>query len=181
MEKQIVSNKQFELMIERLVYQLIENHSNFLETVIIGVQPRGVELSNRIIEKIKKITNNQNLQSGSLDITFFRDDFRRRECPIEAQELDMNVSIEDKKVVLIDDVLFTGRSIRAAMDALMSFGRPKQVELLVLIDRRFKRHVPIQPNYVGKTVDSILSEKVIVRWDSNNKEENIILLNSEDD
>ena len=67
------------------------------------------------------------------------------------------------------------------MDALMSFGRPKQVELLVLIDRRFKRHVPIQPNYVGKTVDSILSEKVIVRWDSNNKEENIILLNSEDD
>ncbi len=181
MEKQIVSNKQFELMIERLVYQLIENHSNFLETVIIGVQPRGVELSNRILEKIKKITNNQNLQSGSLDITFFRDDFRRRECPIEAQELDMNVSIEDKKVVLIDDVLFTGRSIRAAMDALMSFGRPKQVELLVLIDRRFKRHVPIQPNYVGKTVDSILSEKVIVRWDSNNKEENIILLNSEDD
>ena len=181
MEKQIVSNKQFELMIERLVYQLIENHSNFLETVIIGVQPRGVELSNRILEKIKKITNNQNLQSGSLDITFFRDDFRIRECPIEAQELDMNVSIEDKKVVLIDDVLFTGRSIRAAMDALMSFGRPKQVELLVLIDRRFKRHVPIQPNYVGKTVDSILSEKVIVRWDSNNKEENIILLNSEDD
>ena len=181
MEKQIVSNKQFELMIERLVYQLIENHSNFLETVIIGVQPRGVELSNRILEKIKKITNNQNLQSGSLDITFFRDDFRRRECPIEAQELDMNVSIEDKKVVLIDDVLFTGRSIRAAMDALMSFGRPKQVELLVLIDRRFKRHLPIQPNYVGRTVDSILSEKVIVRWDSNNKEENIILLNSEDD
>ena len=93
----------------------------------------------------------------------------------------MNVSIEDKKVVLIDDVLFTGRSIRAAMDALMSFGRPKQVELLVLIDRRFKRHLPIQPNYVGRTVDSILSEKVIVRWDSNNKEENIILLNSEDD
>ena len=181
MEKQIVSNKQFELMIERLVYQLIENHSNFLETVIIGVQPRGVELSNRILEKIKKITNNQNLQSGSLDITFFRDDFRRREGPIEAQELDMNVSIEDKKVVLIDDVLFTGRSIRAAMDALMSFGRPKQVELLVLIDRRFKRHLPIQPNYVGRTVDSILSEKVIVRWDSNNKEENIILLNSEDD
>ena len=181
MEKQIVSNKQFELMIERLVYQLIENHSDFSKTVIIGVQPRGVELSNRILEKITKISNNQNLQSGNLDITFFRDDFGRRKYPIEAQELDMNVSIEDKKVVLIDDVLFTGRSIRAAMDALMSFGRPKQVELLVLIDRRFKRHLPIQPNYVGRTVDSILSEKVIVRWDSNNKEENIILLNSEDD
>ena len=181
MEKQIVSNKQFELMIERLVYQLIENHSDFSKTVIIGVQPRGVELSNRILQKITKITNNQNLQSGSLDITFFRDDFGRRECPIEAQELDMNVSVEDKKVVLIDDVLFTGRSIRAAMDALMSFGRPKQVELLVLIDRRFKRHLPIQPNYVGKTVDSILSEKVIVRWDPKKKEDNIILLNSEDD
>ena len=119
--------------------------------------------------------------SGNLDITFFRDDFGRRDTPIEAQELDMNVSVEGKRVVLIDDVLFTGRSIRSAMDALLSFGRPKQVELMVLIDRRLTRHLPIQPNYVGRTVDTILEEKVIVRWKSSESEDKIILINSENE
>ena len=181
MEKQIVSTKQFSLMIERLAHQLIENHSDFSETILIGLQPRGVEFTNRILDKLIEISNNKNIKSGSLDITFFRDDFGRRESPIEAQELDMNVSIEGKNVVLIDDVLFTGRSIRSALEALMSFGRPNQVELMVLIDRRLKRHLPIQPNYVGKTVDSILSERVIVRWDSENIEDEIILLKSENE
>ena len=181
MEKQIVSSKQFGLMIERLAHQLIENHSDFSETILVGLQPRGVEFSNRILEKLTEISNNKNIKSGSLDITFFRDDFGRRESPIEAQELDMKFSIEGKNVVLIDDVLFTGRSIRSALDALMSFGRPNQVELMVLIDRRFKRHLPIQPNYVGKKVDSILSEKVIVRWNSENTGDEIILLKSENE
>ncbi|MAO71368.1 MAG: bifunctional pyr operon transcriptional regulator/uracil phosphoribosyltransferase [Flavobacteriales bacterium] len=175
-KKQIVSSKQFGLMIERLAHQLIENHSDFSETILVGVQPRGVEFANRILDKLTEITNNKNIQSGSLDITFFRDDFGRRESPIEAQELDMNVSVEGKNVVLIDDVLFTGRSIRSALDALMNFGRPKHVELMVLIDRRLKRHLPIQPNYVGKTVDSIFSEKVIVKWNSENTGDEIILL-----
>ena len=180
-EKQIVSSKQFGLMIERLAHQLIENHSDFSDTILVGLQPRGVEFTNRILDKLMQISKNKNIKSGSLDITFFRDDFGRRESPIEAQELDMNVSIEGKNVVLFDDVLFTGRSIRSALDALMSFGRPNQVELMVLIDRRLKRHLPIQPNYVGKTVDSILSEKVIVRWNSNNTKDEIILLKSENE
>ena len=182
MEKQIVSSNQFEIMIERLAHQLIENHSDFSETILVGLQPRGVEFTSRILEKLIEITKNKDIVLGSLDITFFRDDFGRRDTPIEAQELDMNVSVEGKKVVLIDDVLFTGRSIRAAMDALMSFGRPKQVELMVLIDRRFKRHLPIQPNYVGKTVDSIFSERVVVKWKSDNEEvkDEIILLKSEE-
>tara|TARA_B110000459_G_scaffold6954_1_gene7235 strand:+ start:1934 stop:2494 length:561 start_codon:yes stop_codon:yes gene_type:complete len=182
MEKQIVSSNQFEIMIERLAHQLIENHSDFSETILVGLQPRGVEFTSRILEKLIEIKKNKNIVSGSLDITFFRDDFGRRDTPIEAQELDMNVSVEGKKVVLIDDVLFTGRSIRAAMDALMSFGRPKQVELMVLIDRRLKRHLPIQPNYVGKTVDSIFSERVVVKWKSENEEvkDEIILLKSEE-
>ena len=182
MEKQIVSSNQFEIMIERLAHQLIENHYDFSETILVGLQPRGVEFTSRILEKLIEIKKNKNIVSGSLDITFFRDDFGRRDTPIEAQELDMNVSVEGKKVVLIDDVLFTGRSIRAAMDALMSFGRPKQVELMVLIDRRLKRHLPIQPNYVGKTVDSIFSERVVVKWKSENEEvkDEIILLKSEE-
>ena len=179
-EKQIVSSKQFGIMIERLAHQLIENHFDFSDTVLVGLQPRGVEFATRISDKLKEISTNKNIKLGSLDITFFRDDFGRRDVPIQAQELDMNFSIERKKVVLIDDVLFTGRSIRSAMDALMSFGRPEEVELMVLIDRRLKRHLPIQPNYVGKTVDSIQSEKVIVKWKSENSDDEIILLKSEE-
>ena len=180
MEKQIVSSNQFGIMIERLAHQLIENHGDFSNTILVGIQPRGVEFTKRILEKLNQISNN-NIQSGNLDITFFRDDFGRRDNPIEAQELDMNVSVEGKRVVLIDDVLFTGRSIRSAMDALLSFGRPKQVELMVLIDRRLTRHLPIQPNYVGRTVDTILEEKVIVRWKSSQSEDKIILINSENE
>ena len=180
-EKQIVNSKQFGLRIERLAHQLIENHSDFTETILVGLQPRGVEFTKRIVDKLDEISNDKNIKSGSLDITFFRDDFGRRESPIEPQELDMNISIEDKNVVLIDDVLFTGRSIRSALDALLSFGRPNQVELMVLVDRRLKRHLPIQPNYIGKTVDSIFSEKVIVRWNSENTEDEIILLKSENE
>ncbi len=168
-------------MIERLAHQLIENHSDFTETILVGLQPRGVEFTKRIVDKLNELSNDKNIKSGSLDITFFRDDFGRRESPIEPQELDMNISIEDKNVVLIDDVLFTGRSIRSALDALLSFGRPNQVELMVLVDRRLKRHLPIQPNYIGKTVDSIFSEKVIVRWNSENTEDEIILLKSENE
>ena len=180
MDKQIVSREQFGIMIERLANQLIENHGDFSNTILVGIQPRGVEFSKRILEKLNQISDN-NIQSGNLDITFFRDDFGRRDTPIEAQELDMNVSVEGKRVVLIDDVLFTGRSIRSAMDALLSFGRPKQVELMVLIDRRLTRHLPIHPNYVGRTVDTILEEKVIVRWKSSQSEDNIILINSENE
>jgi pyrimidine operon attenuation protein/uracil phosphoribosyltransferase len=112
-----------------------------------------------------ELTSINEISLGSLDITFFRDDFRRREEPISPNQTDINFLVEGKKVVFIDDVLYTGRSIRAGMDAINSFGRPKQIELLVLIDRRFSRELPIEPNYVGKTVDAIDSEKVVVEWD----------------
>ena len=98
-EKQIVNSKQFSIMIERLACQLIENHVNFEETVLVGIQPRGVNFSKRILQKINKLTYNTEIQSGSLDITFFRDDFGRRDVPIEAQELNMNFSVEGKRVV----------------------------------------------------------------------------------
>ena len=107
MKKQIVSSEQFGIMIERLSHQLIENHGDFSNTILVGIQPRGVEFAKRILEKLNQISDN-NIQSGNLDITFFRDDFGRRDMPIEAQKLDMNVSVEGKRVVLIDDVLFTG-------------------------------------------------------------------------
>ncbi|CAN5339668.1 bifunctional pyr operon transcriptional regulator/uracil phosphoribosyltransferase PyrR [soil metagenome] len=161
----ILNTPQFALTIDRLCYQLIENHSDFTNTVVIGIQPRGIFLSNRINERLKVLQPGLQLAYGKLDNTFYRDDFRRREKPLEASATELDfVNVEGKRVILVDDVLYTGRTIRAAMDALLDFGRPKQVELLVLIDRRYTRHLPIEANYVGKKIDSIASEIVRVEW-----------------
>jgi pyrimidine operon attenuation protein/uracil phosphoribosyltransferase len=101
---------------------------------------------------------------GNLDITFYRDDFRRREKPIIPSVTNIDFSIENKQVILVDDVFFTGRTIRSGLDALLTFGRPTKVQLLVLIDRRFNRDLPIQADYIGKSVDTLFHEKVKVSW-----------------
>lgn len=160
----ILDSKKFSLTIDRLCYQLIENHRDFSNTVLIGIQPRGVPLSNRIYQRLTNIQKGIDTKYGKLDITFHRDDFRRRETHLIPSDTTIDFSIENKKVVLIDDVLYTARTIRAAFDALLDFGRPEHVELLVLVDRRLSRHMPIQPTYVGKTVDAIESEFVKVEW-----------------
>ena len=178
-ERQILNQHDIEITIERLCQQLIENHNDFTNTVIIGVQPRGTYLSKRIIDKLQTLISKSTIQSGNIDISFYRDDLMRREEPIIPEVMDMNLSVEGKNVVLIDDVLFTGRSIRSAIDALMAFGRPKSVELLTLIDRRFSRHLPIQPNYVGRTIDAIDSERVIVEWEEINGKDRILMVKSE--
>ena len=177
-ERQILNQQDIKITIERLCQQLIEHHNDFNNTVIVGVQPRGTFLSNRIITKLKQLLKTTNIESGNLDISFYRDDLRRREEPIVPQVMDMNLSLEGKNVVLIDDVLFTGRSIRSAIDALMAFGRPKSVELLALINRRFSRHLPIQPNYVGRTIDALETEKVIVEWKEINGKDRILMIKS---
>ena len=178
-ERQILNQQDINITIERLCQQLIEHHNDFNNTVIVGVQPRGKFLSNRIITKLKQLLKTTNIESGNLDISFYRDDLRRREEPIMPQVMDMNLSLEGKNVVLIDDVLFTGRSIRSAIDALMAFGRPKSVELLALINRRFSRHLPIQPNYVGRTIDALETEKVIVEWKEINGKDRVLMRKSE--
>jgi len=166
-EKRILNDKELDLTVNRLCWQLIENHSDFSETVLVGLQPRGYQLAKKIQSKLMELAPVSSILLGSLDITFFRDDFRRREEPIAPNQTDISFLVEEKNVVFIDDVLYTGRSIRAGMDAINSFGRPKQIELLVLIDRRFSRELPIEPKYVGKTVDAIDTEKVVVEWDQN--------------
>ena len=133
----ILDATHFDLTIKRLAHQLIENHNNFSNTVIIGLQPRGTFLADRIKSELLSINNKFKIESGALDITFYRDDFRRRDEPLIPSETHLNFIIEDKTVILIDDVLFTGRSIRAGLDAMLAFGRPKKVELLVLINRRY--------------------------------------------
>jgi pyrimidine operon attenuation protein/uracil phosphoribosyltransferase len=142
---------------------LIESHNNFENTVLIGLQPRGIHVLSRLKEQLESILNYP-IVCGNLDITFYRDDFRRREKPIIPSVTNIDFVIENKNVVLIDDVLHTGRTIRSGLDALMTFGRPNKVELLALIDRRFQRDLPIQADYVGCTVDTLISEKVSVEW-----------------
>lgn len=175
MEKQIILNSNhFELTVNRLCYQLIENHDDFSNTVLIGLQPRGTQLLSRIKQKLESILNNT-VQCGVLDVTFYRDDFRRRENPIIPSVTNIDFVIEKKKVVLIDDVLFTGRTIRSGLDAVLAFGRPSDVELLVFVDRRFKRELPIQADYVGKTVDTLHSERVAVEWLEIEGEDKVLL------
>ena len=175
--RQILNNNQIDIIIRRLCHQLIENHQDFSNSVIISLLPRGYQVAMRIISKLEEITGHK-IDCGELDISFYRDDLRSHKGPIIPHKMNMNISVDNKQVVIIDDVLYTGRSVRSAIDALMPFGRPKSIELLVLIDRRLSRHLPIQPDYVGKVIDSIDSEKVIVSIDNNDNNDNIIILKS---
>jgi pyrimidine operon attenuation protein / uracil phosphoribosyltransferase len=163
-KKTLLNSKDIEIILHRLACQLIENHNDFSDTVLIGLQPRGSFLANRLVQLLENEYGIKDLNLGLLDITFYRDDFRRRSEPLAATSTKINFLIEDKKVVIIDDVLYSGRSVRAALTAIQSFGRPKQIELLVFIDRRFSRHLPIQPDYRGRQVDAINEEKVLVTW-----------------
>lgn len=164
MERQVILNAQhLELTFKRLSHELIETHNDFSDTVLVGLQPRGIHVLQRIKFILESILNSS-VQCGNLDITFYRDDFRRREKPLIPSITNIDFSIENKKVILIDDVLYTGRTIRSGLDALLSFGRPSKVELLVLIDRRFRRDLPIQADYIGKSVDTLISERVMVEW-----------------
>ncbi|MCS7005585.1 MAG: bifunctional pyr operon transcriptional regulator/uracil phosphoribosyltransferase PyrR [Cytophagales bacterium] len=175
----LLSGKLLEITLSRLSQQLIENHDHFLETVLIGLQPRGIFLAERI-KQILSTTLLKEIPLGYLDTTFYRDDFRRRadKKPLEASQTKIPFLIENKRVVLIDDVLYTGRTVRAAMSALMEYGRPATVELLVLIDRLYSRHLPIQANYIGKSVNTIQSQKVIVEWKEQGfEDDNIWLIN----
>jgi pyrimidine operon attenuation protein / uracil phosphoribosyltransferase len=175
MEKQVILNsKHLELTLKRLSHELIESHNNFSDTVLVGLQPRGIYVVSQLKKQLEIILKKE-IVCGNLDITFFRDDFRRREKPLIPSITNIDFSLENKKVILVDDVLYTGRTIRAGLDALLTFGRPSKVELLVLIDRRFRRDLPIQADYVGKMVDSLISERVSVEWEEIEGEDKIVL------
>lgn len=156
----LLTNPQLNLIINRLAQELIESDDDISDTIFIGIQPRGVYVSDKIVEQITKLCGGLKINYGFLDITFYRDDVRSELHT--ANKTDIPFNIEGKKVVLIDDVLYTGRTIRAALDALQDFGRPRKVELCVLINRRFDRELPIQPDHYGKSIDSHTAEKVKV-------------------
>lgn len=176
-KKTLLNEKEIHIILHRLACQLIENHQDFSNTVLIGIQPRGIFLANRLIKLLKEDYHIKHITLGVLDITFYRDDFRRREDPLKANKTDINFIVDNTNVVFIDDVLFSGRSIRAALTAIQDFGRPKSIELLVLIDRRFSRHLPIQPDYKGRQVDVIKNEQVKVEWKENSNLDSVCIIN----
>ena len=179
MEKRVILDQQhFGITLNRLAAQLIENHKDFENTALIGLQPRGINVLTRL-KKILEKELNKEILCGQLDITFYRDDFRRRDEPIIPSVTNIDFIIENKNVVLIDDVLFSGRTIRSGLDALLAFGRPNKVELLAFVDRRFERHLPIQPDYSGKTVDTLSSQRVLVEWEEIEGEDKVILYTQE--
>ncbi|WPP49300.1 bifunctional pyr operon transcriptional regulator/uracil phosphoribosyltransferase PyrR [Catalinimonas niigatensis] len=178
--KQIIDQPLLEVVLSRLCHQLLENHTPFDNTVLLGLQPRGVHLADRIKTQLEKITGKK-VPLGYLDTTFYRDDFRRRSTPIAANTTNVPFLIEDKDIILIDDVLYTGRTVRAAMDAMITFGRPSKVELLVLINRKYARHLPIEANYIGQSVNTLDTQRVEVLWKEQGEEDGVWLANKQED
>lgn len=173
--REIISKERFSLTIERLAHQLIEHYDDFQDTCLIGIQTRGAFLSDRIYDRLQKITDVSNLHYGKLDITFYRDDFRHRTVPLKPSATIMDFNIEDRKVILVDDVLYTGRTVQAALTALNHWGRPSSVDLLVLVDRQFNRHLPIEAQFKGITVDALNEAYVKVKWSAIDGVDQIIL------
>lgn len=180
MQKRLLFNKQhLEVTIKRLCHQLMEKHDQFDGAVIIGLQPKGIYFAQRIANEIESILGKK-INLGFLDTTFFRDDFRRRAEPLKPNATNVPFIIENKNVILIDDVLYTGRSVRAAMDAMIAFGRPSKVELLVLIDRMYSRDLPIEANFIGIKVNTIKSQKILVELkEQGNNEDKIWIIDND--
>jgi pyrimidine operon attenuation protein/uracil phosphoribosyltransferase len=174
-KKLLFDSHLLDITLNRLCHQVIENHTSFSDFVVIGMQPRGIFLAELIHQKLEKLATKK-IPLGYLDTTFHRDDFRRREIPANASETKVDFIIEGKSVLLIDDVLFTGRTVRAALDAMISFGRPANVELLVLVDRKHTRDLPIEANYVGKYVNTLASQRVLVELEAQGHKQNKIWL-----
>lgn len=170
----ILDQQRFEITIKRLCYQLIENHGDFSNSVILGLQPRGVFLADRLKKVLKEVCGVE-VQTGALDITFYRDDFRRKDKPHIPSVTNLDFSLEGKRVILVDDVLYTGRTVRAGMEACLTWGRPTEIELMSFIERRFRRNIPIQPDYIGKSVDTMDNEVVAVNWKETEGEDKVLL------
>jgi pyrimidine operon attenuation protein / uracil phosphoribosyltransferase len=168
----ILAQPQFDLVIERLCHQLIETYDEFADTCFVSIQPRGTLLADRLYQRLLELGVSK-FPYGKLDITFYRDDFRRGKT-LNASTTHMNFLVENQKVILIDDVLYSGRSVQAALTALNHYGRPALVELVTLVDRRFNRHLPVQPDFIGISIDALEEEYVKVAWDEAGNDEIIL-------
>jgi pyrimidine operon attenuation protein / uracil phosphoribosyltransferase len=175
LDKILLDSDRFALTIERLCHQLLEDWGDFSGACIVGIQPRGVPLANRIVARLNVLLEQKSIEYGKLDITFYRDDFRLHDKPLSPYPNEMDFMVAGKKVLLVDDVLYTGRTIRAALSALEHYGRPASVELLTLVNRRFNRHLPIQPDYTGIVLDALDEAYVKVNWQELNGKDEILI------
>ena len=175
MDVPLISSRRFQLILDRMAAELIEHHNDFSTAVLIGLQPRGIHLAHRLHQLLQQRYAIEQLREGQLDPTFYRDDFRRRAEPLIPNDQHIDFLIEDVNVILVDDVFYTGRTVRAALDALLDFGRPSRVELLALVDRKFSRQLPLSPDYVGLSVDTRISERVVVQWQETDGKDEVCL------
>lgn len=181
-QRVLIDNERVDIVLLRLVHQLLEVHPDMADCCLVGIQPRGVFLARRLRDVLTQLYPTLRLPYAELDVTFHRDDLRHSHTPIvpETTRVDPNFSTEDRHVILIDDVLYTGRTIRAALTAILAFGRPRSTELLVLVDRRRKRELPIEAHYVGVAVDTLDHERVLVRWNES-QETDLVVIQSQAD
>ncbi len=173
MPKELLSKKDMDRALTRMAHEAIEKNKGIDRLCLVGIQRGGVHLAKRLSSKIKEIENKE-IPVGSLDIAFYRDDLNIRKEQALVRKTDIPFEVTDLKIILVDDVLFTGRSIRAAMDALMDLGRPAAIQLAVLIDRGH-RELPIKADFVGKNIPTSLNEKVEVQLEEDGLEDKIIL------
>lgn len=160
--RDILTEPKLDVILQRMLHQVLERHPQLDRLCLIGLQPRGVFLARRLRETLLEAKPGAPFYYGELDATFHRDDFRRGERVLIPAETRMDFLVEGKEVILIDDVLYTGRTVRAALSALLEFGRADEVELLVLVDRRRRRDLPIKADYVGVAIDTMPWEHVEV-------------------
>ncbi|MDI6800905.1 MAG: bifunctional pyr operon transcriptional regulator/uracil phosphoribosyltransferase PyrR [Thermodesulfovibrionales bacterium] len=177
MTKELLNKKDIERMLLRIAHEIIEKNKGIENICLVGIQRGGVHLAKRLRLMIKGIENTE-VPVGSLDISLYRDDIRIRKGHPVVRKTEIPCDVNDKKIILVDDVLFTGRSIRSAMDAIMDFGRPAQIQLAVLIDRGH-RELPIRADYVGKNIPTSMSENISVQFEEEGHEDKVVLQSKE--
>lgn len=173
MHKSLLDKKDIERAITRMAHEIIERNKGIKSVCLVGIQRGGVHIAKRLSARLAEIEGN-NIPVGTLDISLYRDDINvRKEQPV-VRRTQVPCDINNKKVVLVDDVLFTGRSIRAAMDAIMDFGRPSSIQLAVLVDRGH-RELPIKADFIGKNIPTSLNETVKVNLEEDGIEDMVTL------
>lgn len=176
--KEVVDQVTMKRALTRITYEIIERNHSIQDIVLVGIKTRGIYIASRIAERLKQLED-IDIPVGELDITLYRDDKKENLEEPELHSSDIPVSLEGKEVILIDDVLYTGRTIRAAMDAVMDFGRPRKISLAVLVDRGH-RELPIRADYVGKNIPTSRAEEILVEMQELDGQDRIMILKEED-
>nr|WP_243368178.1 bifunctional pyr operon transcriptional regulator/uracil phosphoribosyltransferase PyrR [Fundidesulfovibrio soli] len=177
-QKIVMNGKEVARTLERLAFEILERHGECTELALIGIQRRGVELAQRL-RKLLEARLNCELPLGKLDINLYRDDWTNLAHQPQINQTDIPFGIDGRKIILVDDVLYSGRTIRAALEAILDFGRPRKVELLVLVDRGH-RELPIQADYMGKMLPTSREERVDVYVKEMDGEDRVRLASGED-